>query len=178
MKKLLIIALIATLGMFLSGCPELVGTPLLIHQEADGFASTDENIGHTSFDLSENDDFAEHQDEITSVEYVAVSAWIVNNSGHPISGQLWSSIDPWTDPDDVREGGDSLYTTPEIADGDTVTISFTIDFSQPPVPSEFEYELLGGYASIYGLGDQDDFNIQYDVSIHVLFYYNPNESEE
>ncbi len=173
MKKISIYGMITLLAIILSGCPDFLGTPLLIEYEVDEIVSSDENLGSAYINLEDDDDFAEHQDEIVAVDHVFIGAVIVNNSGHAVSGELYYSVETMYSADEVRNGADLLYTSPDIPDQDTLRVSF-----QPDISTGFDHELMAGQFRVYGIGNQDDFDVEVEAEIKILFYYNPNESEE
>ncbi|MCP4580843.1 MAG: hypothetical protein GY839_04450 [candidate division Zixibacteria bacterium] len=170
MKKLLIYAAIALVGIFLSGCPDFIGTQLLIDYRADGFVTGNLDMGGTFVDLSENEDFAEHQYDIIAIDHAEMGAVITNHSDHPASGEIWVTLSEVNTEADLREYGELVYTSDEIASGATISISL-----QPSVDhsSLLASGLWIGEFYVYGLCDQDEYNLDMDVHLQIMFYLNP-----
>jgi hypothetical protein len=172
MKKLLILGLILFVGLIISGCPDLLGSQLLLEYEADTIHSGTDSVGHTNVDLTDDEDYVDHRDEIVGLDYVRVGAVVINNGDQPVSGVIYFTTD-LEDVESLREYYEPALTIAEIAPGDTLSFSSEI---AAEAYGDFDYFMSDGRFYAYAVGDQDEYDIEATAQLNIMVYINPDET--
>jgi hypothetical protein len=174
MKKLLILGFIASIGIVCSGCNGFMGSELILEYRADTIYSATNNLGVTLVDLTENQDYVDHLDDIVWIDYISIGALIINNSDQPVSGQIYFIPDGDVTVDGLREHHEPAYTSPEVLPGYTMDSSSEINSE---AYADFDAFITDGYFYVYVVGSQNNYDIRVEVELNIMVYLSPDGRE-
>ena len=175
MKKLLILGFIASIGIICTGCNSFMGSELILEYRADTIYSGTNNLGVTLVDLTDNQDYIDHQDDIVWIDYISIGALIINNSDQPVSGQIYFIPDGDLTIGNLRELYEPAYTSSEVLPGYTMDISSEIN---PEAYADFDTFITDGYFFVYAVGSLNEYDIRVEVELNIMVYLSPDEREQ
>ncbi|KPL18773.1 MAG: hypothetical protein AMJ92_06435 [candidate division Zixibacteria bacterium SM23_81] len=136
--------------------------------EADIF-SVEDDVGMVKVDLTEDEDWQEHRDEITGIQRILFSSWVINHSDSTAAAQIYiSKRCDIEDADSVKAltdlildgisvpGNDSIYITPQNSH---------MYLQEPEVLKEF---LLEGEACLYWIAKEVPFTLEIPDSVTIV----------
>jgi hypothetical protein len=151
-------AIAAALALLVAGCIVSV-QKIIVVNISDEMVSTDEAINAEAIDLTDNEDWEEHKDEIQSVIDLKFACTIVNNEGTAATGRVYLSEDEYTTPEDIDSLAVLFLDGIVIPANDSVVINFTGSapyiHNLDPVLDLVE----GGQFYIYGIAEDTPFSI-------------------
>lgn len=154
------------------GCGIATGSFTFVYEIDDLIESTHANLDFEYVDLTTIEDYEDHQENLHSLDNVAIVGTILNNGPGMASGEAWLAYDTsyaqyGTDgPDSVRANGTRIYVSPGIPVGIELVVDWEDGLSYIENFSEIQTAVLdSGYFVIYGLGDNPVFSVDMDVDI-------------
>ena len=179
-SKLIVMMIIGFLLTLTIGCDQIATGTFVFSEEIDEEIQTSNTvIDMVAVDLTLNEDYMDHRDDIISVDEISIIGTFENmHSSNTASGEAWLAFyGGHMTADEVRDDPDAflVFVSPDIAPGTT----FEIEWSEAPVymrnVDDFADVIIeDGQFWIYGLGsgEEFDFHIDVDILITVTIGYN------
>jgi len=173
MKKKLSVLLGILIVLTLVSCDSWLTGTFTATYDIDDIASTNDAVDTYVLDLNDNEDYAEHRENIESVDQVSIIGWIINRSSNPIAGEFWvAEDDNLITPDDVRNSATLIFATPITLpdENDSVFINWQDGLgSMVNVDTLRNYIQNVGAFTVYGLADEMPFSVEMDIEIVITF---------
>ena len=166
MTKYIITGAIAILGLFLLSCGDIRTTTITLTYTVDEISSTNNIVHMRTIDLTEEEDYVDHRDDIESVDQISVVAWIYNDGTDTVSASLYAdTIDTYTTEDEVTTNSHIVFNPiVHIAGADSTLINWSDGFVYM-MNTDYLDDLIMNHGSItvYLIGEGDP---PYDVRIN------------
>lgn len=166
MRTLIGPAAVVPLLLLLAGC-SLVSVTLLIDLDVAGsYTSNHNNVAGIEVNLTDDPDFAEHQDQIKSVDEVGFVLRMWSNMPVPATGELWISREPVLPATDVGVRNSpsarrvlSGLTLPEAGE---VSVSFDESLALQENQAFLHQIIQTGHFYLYGIAGASLFQVTVD----------------
>jgi hypothetical protein len=171
------IVLIA-LTMFLWQCTSwLVSTTLQItFYVEDGLYAVEDSVQMAPVDLTDNEDWAEHHDEVTGIQRVLFATWVMNRSAVDAIAQFYISADSaLASADQVRDEATLILDGITVPADDSIYITAPQSAEYIRNAEELKDFLVEGVFSLYCIAEESPFEIEVPESVAVVidFTYSP-----
>jgi len=168
MKKILILGIIILFSLSLLSCDSWMTTTQTFTYEIDDIASTDQDVEMYSLDLTTNEDYAEHRDQIRSVDQVSIVGRITNNLETEASAQIWADTsDAYTTVEGVTNNATLIFATPMPLPGGSITSIDWSDGLEYMENTDYLNDLIinEGQFALYGLAADTPFDITIEAEV-------------
>ncbi len=162
---LIVIPFLALLGIWIQGCL-LSGTYVITFNVEKTIISTQDTLNFAAVDLSENDTWADHQEDIKYVDEVAFTFKVENLiSTDSTTGQLYiTDIDTFTNVDDIRANATLIVDGIELGPGETKHILWNECFQYILNLDTLKKQVESGTFHLYGICKNTPFHVRfYDI---------------
>ena len=174
MKKYFLILTILLTMALVGGCSWITAF-FTISYELNEMGHTDAEWEMEYIDLTDDDDYDEHQDNIILVYSISVVADIINHGSLDASGELWiDTVDTWTTPLEIRDNAVKLFDSGPVHAGETLSIDWASSFTYMETDGIFFLQDLvinRGNFYVYGLPDVQPFDLSIDGEVVVTVIY-------
>jgi len=160
MKARAMTAALPILLLGAAGCLLVSGQITIVQDFGDDLATATTNVYELFVDLTQNQDYRDHQEEIKSLEAIGFVVDITNNGNMDAKGEGWLSLEPLgaavLTPESIRTDARAtriLYVSDPISPG--VTRSITFEDSQAYIENfdKIEEAIQEGTIYFYGITD-------------------------
>ena len=162
---LFVIPFMALLGIWIQGCL-LSGTYVITFEVEDEIISTEKVLNWASVDLSENDTWADHHEDIKYVDEVAFTFKVKNHlSEDSATGQLYmTDIDTFTQVDDIRDHATLVVDGIFLGPGEEKHIQWNECFQYILNLDYIKAQVESGTFHLYGICRETPFHVEfYDI---------------
>ncbi|MGB2697890.1 MAG: hypothetical protein WBD28_08570 [Candidatus Zixiibacteriota bacterium] len=162
---LIVIPFLALLGIWIQGCL-LSGTYVITYEVEEEIISTEKILNSASVDLSENDTWADHNEDIKYVDEVAFTFKVENLiSTDSTTGQLYiTDIDTFTNVDDIRDNATLIVDGIELGPGEMKHILWNECFQYILNLDVVKAQVESGTFHLYGICKETPFHVYfYDI---------------
>lgn len=162
---LILIPFLVLLGIWMQGCL-LSGTYVITYKVEDEIISTEKILNSASVDLSDNDTWADHEEDIKYVDEVAFTFKVKNLiSTDSTTGQLYiTDIDTFTQVDDIRSNATLIVDGIELGPGETKHILWNQCFQYILNLDTLKKQVESGTFHLYGICRNTPFHVTfYDI---------------
>jgi len=163
MKKNLLITIALLIPIVIAGCIA-TGTIVLVF-DVEGFSSSNNTVGSKFVDLNTNSDYEDNKDKLKSVDAVALTGYVVNNTNSDLVGEAFISDTQYNTVDDIRDNAIKIFESPAIPANDTLFLDWADGMSHI---QNFDYivnELKNdGTFYLYGISS-GTFDTDYNLSL-------------
>lgn len=162
---LIIIPFLALLGIWIQGCL-LSGTYVITYKVPQEIVSTQDSLNSASVDLSENDTWADHQEDIKYVDEVAFTFKVQNLlTEDSATGQLYmTDIDTFTQVDDIRDNATLVVDGIFLGPGEIKHIKWNECFQYILNLDYIKKQVESGTFHLYGICRETPFHVKfYDI---------------
>lgn len=168
MKRNLLILSALLIPAVIAGC--VASGTIVIVQEIEGFASSNNlvNVRHVS--LSDNSDFEDNKDKIKSVDAISFAGSIINYGNAENRGEVYfSNVGTYTTAAEVRSNATRIFVSPAVPAGDSIFIDWGEGASHFENLSVLVTELKDEDADfyLYGVAEETPFNMYFNVALVV-----------
>ncbi|MCP4580841.1 MAG: hypothetical protein GY839_04440 [candidate division Zixibacteria bacterium] len=171
MKKILLIGLIAMLSFWAFSCDSWITTTTTLTYVIDTLGNTEENFDKYVLDLATDEDYAEHRDQIRSVDQISFVGFIVNNNETVANAELWVDTDTMhSSIAEVEDNATLVFTLPEPFDGGGVTtwVNWEEGLSYMENTEYLEGLIMDeGTFAIYAMADDPPFDMEIQAELVV-----------
>lgn len=176
MRKYILIAFIAILGIGISGC--LLTGQVTFVESIDIGATTDDDVSMFWLDLNVNDDYSDNIDKLKSIDAISIVAKLINNNpDDSVSAEIYVDSDTSYDysiPDTVEDHARRIFWSPKIPPNDTLVIEWNDSFLfMENIPYLENLVRNGGAFAVYGLADRTPFDIWIEAEIVITMTFGP-----
>lgn len=112
------------LGVIVSGCI-LSGQFVVVIAGTSTIQSTDETLDYVHVDLTTNETWEEHQDDIQGIVDVKFECRFENNLASPADGELWISTELYSDVQQVRDSATRVFSGLNLEANEDRDVSFS-----------------------------------------------------
>lgn len=162
---LIFIPVLALLGIWIQGCL-LSGTYVITFEVEDEIISTQDEWNDAAVDLSDNDTWRDHEEDIKYVDEVGFTFWVENlNTTDSATGQLYiTDVDTFTTIEQIRENAtlivDGIFLDPGGKRRILWNESFKYILNFPVIKAQVE----SGTFHLYGIARETPFHVRfYDI---------------
>lgn len=162
---LILIPFLTLLGVWIQGCL-LSGTYVITYKVGDEIISTEKTLNSASVDLSDNDTWADHEEDIKYVDEVAFTFKVENRiSTDSATGQLYiTDIDTFTQVDDIRDNATLIVDGIELGPGEMKHILWNECFQYILNFETLKEQVESGTFHLYGICRNTPFDVRfYDI---------------
>lgn len=147
-----ILALTTVAGCLISG------QFILVYSGTATIHSDDDDLDPRYVDITGEDVWQDHKDNIHGIEDIKFECEFVNNTDHLLHGEVWISKDGWTTVEQVRTPGNAtrVFSGLEVPAGSTVPVSFSESSSYIENLDTVLDLLEDGQFWIYGIVPEED----------------------
>lgn len=136
--------------------------------EADIF-SVEDDVGVVQVDLTENEDWNEHHDEVTGIQRVLFASWVINHSDTATAAQVYISKDcSITDADSVKSKADLILDGISVPANDSIYITPQNSYRYLRKPEVLREFLLAGDACLYWIAKEVPFTLEVPDSVTIV----------
>ncbi|UCG52569.1 MAG: hypothetical protein JSW58_03190 [Candidatus Latescibacterota bacterium] len=167
MKSFLYVSLVALLAASLGGC--IVNGQIILTESFGGGVTTDDILNKEVVDLNSNSDYAEHKDDIKSVDAISVVASIKNNLPTDAKAHVYISDDPsFTTVEEVKAGAELVFVSPTIPGDGSLLVDWADGFMYMVDEKPVIDQVLGdGIFTVYVIGNVADFDLDYKAEVTI-----------
>jgi len=154
--------------LLLAGCWDLFvsGTFTFVHYLEDAIVSTDEELNSVHVDLSDNEDWEDHEDDIRRIEGIEFWVRVTNRGEDSASAQIWITDDSLlTTPEAVKSHATMVFNGPRIGPGDTTEIEREESINHIQHLEELKAQVLSGSFYVYVIAKDTPFNVEFLDSV-------------
>jgi hypothetical protein len=161
------IALLGIAALFAAGCIVSGQFTIVINIE-DEIAYVDQVLNSEEIDLTDDDTWEEHKDDIQKIIDVKFELTLVNGTGGPVTGEIYVSETEYTSAADVQANALLVVSGVVVDANDTRTISFTESAQYISNLNELLDLVEQGHFFVYGLAADPPFVITVESGARLL----------
>lgn len=146
------------LGVIVTGCI-LSGQFVMVIAGTSTIQSTDNNLDYLAVDLTTNDTWEEHKDDIQGIVDVKFECRFENNLASPADGELWISTELYGTVQQVRDNATRVFSGLNLGGNEDRDVSFSesADYIEN---LDVALDLLeSGQFYVYGIAADVPFNV-------------------
>jgi hypothetical protein len=164
MKRYALITFALLVPTLIAGCILTTGT-IVIVENIDSFASTNNAVNKVEIDLTTNSDYNDHKDQIKSVDAVSIVGWVINRGNAENSGVVWmADSGTLTNPDTTN--AKLLVVSPSVPAGDSVLINWSDAVSHVQNFDALKDKIFNDpHFWIYGIASSTPFVMEFRMSL-------------
>jgi len=164
------IALLGIAALLAAGCI-VSGQFTIILNIEDEIAYIDEILNSEEIDLTDNDTWKEHQDDIQNIIDVKFEVTLENGTSSAVTGEIYVSESEYTTADAVRANATLVVSGIVVDPNDTQSISFTDSAKYITHLSELLDLVEEGHFFVYGLAADPPYEITVQSGARLLITF-------
>jgi hypothetical protein len=142
----------------------------------DDIYSVDDNVEMASVDLTENEDWDEHHEEVTGIQRAAFATWVINRSSIDAAAQFYVSTNCTLTTDTQVENEATLVLDGiSVPANDSIYVTAEESYQYIQHQDELFDIMLEGAFCLYCIAEESPFAIEVPESVAVVidFTYTP-----
>jgi hypothetical protein len=134
-----------------------------------GIGSAEDGVGMIHIDLTEDEDWQEHRDNITGIQRILFASWVINHSDIAADVQVYISDDCGiTDVDSVKSETDLILDGISVPANDSLYITPLNSIKYLHKPEVLKEFLLAGEACLYWIAREVPFTLEIPDSVTIV----------
>ncbi|KPL03863.1 MAG: hypothetical protein AMJ90_02840 [candidate division Zixibacteria bacterium SM23_73_2] len=167
-RYLLFLIPLVLLVFWIQGCL-LTGTYVIVYDIDDTIIATEKEFNSASVDLSDNDTWEDHKDDVKYVDEVGFTFKVINNSDKSATGQLYiTDNDSLTTVEQVRDSATLIVEGILVGPGGTRHVTWNESMKYIKNLKVLKDQVESGEFHLYGICKEDEFKVEFRDIVAVI----------